>query len=132
MSGKCLLDTNVVIALFAGESAIVDYLKGAEEVFVPSVVIGELYYGARKSSRVADNVARIDDFAASNVVLSCDTATAYRYGEVKNSLREKGRPIPENDIWIAAIALQHDLILLTSDAHFSEVENLRLEDKLRA
>jgi tRNA(fMet)-specific endonuclease VapC len=77
MSGRCLLDTNVVIALFAGEPAIVGYLKGAEEVFVPSIVIGELYYGARKSSRVADNVARIDDFAASNVILSCDTETAY-------------------------------------------------------
>ena len=50
MSGKCLLDTNVVIALFAGEPPIVDYLKGAEEVFVPSIVIGELYYGARKST----------------------------------------------------------------------------------
>lgn len=130
MAGKYLLDTNAVIALFAGDSDVVDLLKDAEEVFVPSIVIGELYYGARKSSRVEDNVARIDDFAANNVVLGCDTETAYQYGEVKNRLRQRGRPIPENDIWIAAIALQHDLILLTSDVHFGEVENLRL-DKLR-
>ena len=73
----------------------------------------------------------MDDYAASNVALGCDTETAYQYGEVKNRLRQKGRPIPENDIWIAVIALQHDLILLTSDAHFGEVENLRLADKLR-
>ena len=130
MSGRCLLDTNIVIALFAGESAIVDLLKDAEEVFIPSIVIGELYYGARKSSRVEDNVARIRDLAASNVVLGCDTETAYQYGKVKDRLRQKGRPIPENDIWIAAIALQHDLTLLTTDAHFDEVENLRLEDQL--
>ncbi|MEE8391198.1 MAG: PIN domain-containing protein [Anaerolineae bacterium] len=94
-------------------------------------MIGELYYGACKSSRVEDNVALIDDFAANNVVLGCDTETAYRYGKVKNRLRQRGRPIPENDIWIAAIALQHDLILLTSDVHFGKVENLKLEDELR-
>jgi len=126
MSGKFLLDTNVVIALFAGDSVVVDFLHNAEEVFVPSVVIGELCYGARKSSRVEDNLARIDDFAASNVILSCDAETAYRYGEVKDRLRQKGRPIPENDIWIAAIAFQHDLTLLTSDMHFAEVEDLGL------
>lgn len=73
-----------------------------------------------------DNLARIDDFAASNVILSCDAETAYRYDEVKDMLRQKGRPIPENDIWIAAIAFQHELILLTSDMHFTEVENLGL------
>ena len=126
MSGKFLLDTNVVIALFGGDSVVVDFLNDAAEVFVPSIVIGELCYGARKSSRVEDNLARIDDFAASNVILSCDTETAYRYGEVKDRLRQKGRPIPENDIWIAAIAFQHELTLLTSDMHFAEVENLGL------
>jgi tRNA(fMet)-specific endonuclease VapC len=51
--------------------------------------------------------------------------TARQYGEVKNRLRLKGRPLPENDVWIAALALQHDLILVTRDAHFQEVENLQ-------
>lgn len=97
------LDTNIVIALFANESVVTDHLGEAEEVFVPSVVLGELYYGARKSSRVKENVVRIDDFAARNVVLGRDTETARRYGEAKNGLRQKGRPIPENDIWITAI-----------------------------
>jgi tRNA(fMet)-specific endonuclease VapC len=55
----------------------------------------------------------------------CDAETAQQYGEVKNKLRLKGRPLPENDIWIAALALQHDLILVTHDAHFQEVESLR-------
>ena len=50
-----------------------------------------------------------------------------RYGKVKNGLRKKGRPIPENDIWIAAIAFQHDLTLVSRDEHFKEVENLKLE-----
>ncbi len=126
MSGKYLLDTNAVIALFADEPAIKDLLREADEVFVPSIVIGELFFGALKSGRVKENLAYIDDFAASSVVLGCDTETARRYGEVKNVLREKGRPIPENDIWIAAIALQHDLILMTRDVHLSEVDRLKL------
>ena len=126
MSGKCLLDTNIVIALFADESAVKDNLSKADEVFVPSIVIGELNYGARKSARSKENLARIDDFAESNVVLGCDTGTAHYYGEIKNALRLKGHPIPENDIWIAAIALQHGLTLATRDAHFGEIENLKI------
>ena len=127
MSGSNLLDTNIVIALFAQDLAVVEHLDKAEEVFIPSIVLGELYFGARKSGRVKENLARIDEFAVSNVVLGCDTETARYYGEIKNSLREKGRPIPENDVWIAAIALQYDLILISRDAHFGEVDNLKVE-----
>ena len=127
MSGRYLLDTNIVIALFAAEPAMKDRLDAAEEVFIPSIVLGELYYGARKSRRVEENIARIDDFAARGVVLSCDTETARRYGELKDGLRRKGRPIPENDIWIAAIALQNDLTLVARDAHFLEVDGLKTE-----
>ena len=126
MSGKCLLDTNVVIALFANEAAVKDNLSKAGEVFVPSVVIGELYYGAYKSTRAKENLTRIDDFASSNLVLDCDAETARVYGDVKNVLRVKGRPLPENDIWIAAIAVQHRLILVSRDAHFGEIENLKV------
>jgi len=127
MSGRYLLDTNIVIALFADESAVKDRLEEAEEVFVSSIVLGELYYGACKSRRVAENMARIDDFAARNVVLGCDMETARRYGEVKDGLRQKGRPVPENDIWIAAMALRNDLTLVARDVHFREVEGLRVE-----
>jgi tRNA(fMet)-specific endonuclease VapC len=58
-------------------------------------------------------------------VLLCDVDVAWRYGEVKKLLRDKGRPIPENDIWIAAIALKHDLTLATRDVHFGEVTGLK-------
>ena len=104
MNGRYLLDTNIVIAIFADEVVVRQQLAGAGEVFIPSIVLGELYYGAQKSARIASNVARVDEFAATNSVLACDTETARRYGEIKSELRAKGRPIPENDIWIAAIA----------------------------
>ena len=127
MSGKFLLDTNIVIAIFAKDDALQQRLGDDIAVFVPSIVLGELYYGAHKSARLAANVARINEFAASNAVLVCDTATAQQYGQIKDSLRVKGRPIPENDIWIASVATQHQLTLVTRDAHFNDIEGLLVE-----
>jgi tRNA(fMet)-specific endonuclease VapC len=126
MNGKYLLDTNIVIALFADDTVVKDNLAKADEVFVPGIAIGELCFGARQSGRVKENLERIDEFVANSVVLGCDAETARRYGEIKNALRIKGHPIPENDIWIAAIARQHDLTLTTRDTHFSEIENLKV------
>ena len=126
MNGRYLLDTNVIIALFAEDRAVKDNLGKAGEVLVPSIAIGELCYGARKSARAKENLARIDEFAANNVVLGCDIETARRYGDIKNTLQIKGRPIPENDIWIAAVALQHGLTLVTRDTHFGEIESLSI------
>ena len=83
----------------AREQTVLDRLAAADAVFVP---IGGLYYGARKSGRVDQNLERLDEFAAAATLLDCNQATAKRYGEIKNGLRTKGRPIPENDIWIAA------------------------------
>ena len=125
MSGRFLLDTNIVIALFADDIAVKSNVAAAEEVFLSSIALGELCYGARRSGRVTENLARIDEFAAHSVVLGCDIDTAHHYGQVKNALRLKGRLIPENDIWVAAIALQHDLTLVTRDPHFDEVESLK-------
>ena len=127
MSGRLLLDTNIVIALFARDASVQDRMASSEEVFVPSIVFGELYYGARKSGRVRSNLARIDEFAASNSVLECDIETARQYGRIKNLLRTKGRPIPENDIWIAAVAQQYQLTLISRDEHFQAVDGLLLE-----
>jgi tRNA(fMet)-specific endonuclease VapC len=127
MSGRLLLDTNIVIPLFAQDGSVLQQLAAAVEVFVPSIVLGELYYGARNSARMEANVARIDQFAARSAVLVCDGVTAQYYGQVKALLRAKGRPIPENDVWIAALAQQYQLTLVTRDDHFREVDGLSLE-----
>jgi tRNA(fMet)-specific endonuclease VapC len=71
------------------------------------------------------NLTRIDELASNTAVLGCDTETARYYGEVKKALRLKGHPIPENDVWIAAVALQHGLALVTRDTHFDEIKNLK-------
>ena len=127
MNGKSLVDTNVVIGLFAGEPAVIEKLQELSAVFLCVPVLGELRYGAEASARVASNLARLDEFARALIVLPCDTATAKYYGEVKVDLRKKGKPVPENDVWIAAIARQHELALLTRDGHFQEIDNLAVE-----
>jgi tRNA(fMet)-specific endonuclease VapC len=126
-TGRVLLDTNILIALLAAERPVVEGVRAAEAVYVPVVALGELYYGARKSARVAENVERIAAFAKAAAVLVCDAETAARYGEVKAALRAVGKPIPENDVWIAAVARQHALVLVSRDEHFRSVPGLEIE-----
>lgn len=126
MSGRYLLDTNIIIALFAGDEAVIEHLREADEVFVPVIAVGELYYGARRSQRRDANLASVDKFLRQNSILNCDIESASRYGEIKDALRKLGRPIPENDLWIAALAKQHNLHLVSRDEHFATIEDLAL------
>ena len=127
MAGRVLLDTNVVIALFAADTAVRAYASQTD-IVLSSTVLGELYYGARKSGRPTRNLSRLDEFAASVAIVACDGVTAQYYGQIKDGLRLKGRPIPENDIWVAAVAIQYGLPLATRDQHFREVDGLRIEN----
>jgi len=127
MNGKFLLDTNIVIAIFANDRSAMTSLADASEVFVPNVTMGELYYGAHKSNRFEFNISRIDEFASISSILGCDLQTSREYAKIKNALREKGRPIPENDIWIAAIAVQYNLTLVSRDDHFKKIDGLHTE-----
>ena len=102
-------------------------MQNGNNLFLASPTVGELYYGAQKSDKVTENLNRINIFVEEHTFLSCDLETAQWYGIIKERLQRKGRPIPNNDIWIAAIAMQHGLILVTRDAHFDEVESLQTE-----
>ncbi len=128
MSGSVLLDTNILIGILAKDEAILSRLMETEAVFLPSIALGELYFGAFKSAHPDDNAERIDRLAASTAILYCDGMTALHYGRIKTGLRAKGRPIPENDIWIAAIAQQHGLTVVSRELHFREIEHLPVED----
>lgn len=127
MNGKYLLDTNIIISLFAKDPRIHNRIANAVEVFIPCIALGELYFGACKSVKIHENTDRIDEFALNNTILSCNTETAKSYGKIKNQLKEKGQPIPENDIWIAAIAHQYVLTLVTDDVHFDAITDLKVE-----
>jgi tRNA(fMet)-specific endonuclease VapC len=125
-SGRYLLDTGIVASFFRGDAGIRDEIAGSEEVFISSITLGELFYGAFKSRRTEGELKKIGEFAQVVRILECDADTAEIYGRIKTALRAKGRPIPENDIWIAAAAMQHELFLAMRDPHFEQVEGLTL------
>ena len=127
-SGKFPLDTNIIIALFEGDDLVLSNLDHASEVFVPAVALGELFFGAAKSGQPAENMAKVERFASGRAILACDLDVSREYGQVKQRLRARGRPLPENDIWIAATAKHHGMTLVTRDSHFTAVENLRTTD----
>jgi tRNA(fMet)-specific endonuclease VapC len=124
MNGRYLLDTNIVIACLSNDPDVVGRINDADEFFVSSTVLGEMLYGAYNSTNVDDNIRRINLFLSKAGLLACDGPTSYIYGEMKTELRQKGRPIPDNDIWIAASAKQHLLTLITRDMHFDKVDKL--------
>ncbi len=127
MNGDYALNTNIVSPLIAKDSSAVARLDERGKFLVSSIVIGELYFGAQNSTRMAENIVQLERFMASVTIIPCDQATARVYGDVRKALKTVGRPIPENDIWIAAISVQHDLTLITLDHHFEHVQGLKLE-----
>ncbi len=127
MSGDYLLDTNIVIAILEGDKRVMSEVARAAAIYHPAIVIGELYYGAFNSSKKNENTQRIDIYKSDVVILNCDDDTAKYYGEIKTELKLKGRPIPENDVWIAALAKQYSLTLVTRDKHFNFIERLALK-----
>jgi len=126
MVGKILLDSNFVIDLLKGNQAAQKLLSAAEQVYVPATVMGELFHGAEVSNRRKAKMAEAEEFASGSNLLPCDLETARHYGGIRGTLQRRGRPIPENDIWIAALAQQHDLAVATKDAHFRQVDALPL------
>ena len=125
MNGKHILDTNIIIRLFAEDAKILQKVDESEEIFVPSIVIGELCYGAFNSKKVKSNISKIEKLTSEVEILDCDYDIGMEYGEIKKELKDKGTPIPDNDIWIAAISRQYNIELISRDEHFKYVENLK-------
>ena len=123
---KCLLDTSVIIHCFKQNNQIVEKLDTLEEIYVPVTLVGELYFGAYKSGDAVKHIAQIESFLANCKILVTDSITSNLYGKIKAALAKKGKPIPENDIWIGAAALQYNIPLFTADKHFQEIDGLDL------
>jgi tRNA(fMet)-specific endonuclease VapC len=89
--------------------------------------LGELFLGAYRSSNPEKHLTQINDFLKKCIVLSADSETAEFYALIKTALLNKGKPIPENDIWIAATARQYGINLITRDKHFNEIDGITIE-----
>jgi tRNA(fMet)-specific endonuclease VapC len=120
-----ILDTNGLSALADGDLALAPIFRGASSIAVPVIALGEYRYGISQSRERAKYEKWLAEFIPTYLVLGVDETTAERYAEIREELRRKGRPIPANDLWIAALARQYSLPLLSRDQHFDFVPGLK-------
>jgi len=122
-----LLDTGILVRSLRGDVAINARIANEPLLYTSSIVLGELYYGAFGSPHEADDVRAVDELTQRMTVLIADMETARQYGRVKRQQRLKGQMLPENDLWIAATAIQYGITLAGRDAHFTWISGLNYE-----
>ncbi len=123
---RVLLDSNAYSLLMRGHEQVAELVRMAEEVLLSAVVVGELMYGFRRGSYFERNVADLRSFLNSPYVsfVAVGPVTADRYSRIAVSLRAKGRPIPTNDVWIAAHVMETGADLVSADGHFEHVDGI--------
>ena len=126
-----LIDTNFYSALDKGDKQAIELIKAFNAMYIPIIVIGELYYGFYRGSQFEENTNKLDKFLSldKTEILHISRRTVEHYGDLAAFCREKGRVLANNDIWIAALALEHDLPLATFDRDFTVFKEY-LGDKL--
>ena len=131
---RVALDTNRLTDLFRGDAQLAQRLASCEKVFVPLVVLGEMKAGFEGGTQRKRNEGLLRNFLAKSTVevLLPSIATSDYYGRLFVQLRKAGTPIPDNDLWIAALALEHNLVLITRDKHFERVPELAREQHPQA
>jgi len=129
---RIIIDTNFYVAFKKRDDAAVVTLKKADYIAVNTVILGELLAGFRCGTREKQNREELYLFFDSPRVdlLSVDDGTAEFYAQVFADLKQKGRPIPTNDLWLAASAMQHGLALATYDDHFNSISGLLLANRI--
>jgi tRNA(fMet)-specific endonuclease VapC len=125
---RLLIDTNIYSYALKGDDEVVEVLKKAEQIGISVISIGELLSGFKGGGKEQKNREELEIFLDSPrvVVYSLDEDTSEFYAEILNNLREIGKPVPTNDIWIAAMAFQNGLKLFTKDNHFKAIAGLSL------
>ena len=120
-----ILDTNALSAWFDGNPQVDELIRAQHQLAVPVVVLGEYRFGIALSRLRKDREARLQILEDNATVLDIDRETARCFASIRLALRKAGSPIPSNDMWIAALALQHTLPLLSRDGHFDAVAGVR-------
>ena len=125
---RLLIDTNIYSYALKGDDEVVEVLKKAEQIGISVISIGELLSGFKGGGKEKKNREELEIFLDSPrvVIYSLDEDTSEFYAEILNNLREIGKPVPTNDIWIAAVAFQNGLKLFTKDNHFKAIAGLSL------
>jgi tRNA(fMet)-specific endonuclease VapC len=126
VSGKIALDTDVAIMFLNGNEIIDTFLAKQAEVYLPVIVAGELIFGALNSKHPEQNIARHKKLIRKSRILTIRETTADTYAKTRLFLKNRGKPIPENDLWIASLCIEHKIPLLSNDAHFEDIQHLVL------
>ena len=123
---RLLLDSSAYSLLMRGHEQVAELVRRAEEVLFSAIVVGELMYGFRRGTRFERNAAGLRAFLESPYSSFVDVGpvTADRYSRIAAALRVKGRPIPTNDVWIAAHAMETGADLVSADIHFEHVDGI--------
>lgn len=124
-SKRVALDTNIAIDILRGDQITLQFLQSFDTVYLPATVRGELLYGLFKSDRRTKQEPRLRAFLRTCKPLNCNQLVAEEYAIIKLQLKNDGKPIPENDIWIAAISNVNQIPLMTRDKHFDYVTSLK-------
>ena len=127
MSGEVALDTSVAVRFLNGDPEVVSRVLALPEIFLSVIVAGELLFGAENSTRALRNSPRYLEFIEACVVVPIERKTAVVYAQTRLALKRKGRPIPMNDVWIAAHCLEQGWVLVTDDSDFDCVDGLVIE-----
>jgi len=128
MSGnKIFLDTNIIIELFAGNEIIADKIKQFGAFYISPIVLGELYVGINRVVNKNKHLHQLNSFLELCHIAEIDKTTSQIFGEITVALYKKGKPIPTNDIWIAASVKQYNLTLISRDKHFDDVDYILTE-----
>jgi predicted nucleic acid-binding protein len=127
---RILIDTNAYAAFKRNDLGTLDVMRSAEYIGVNTVVLGELYSGFKGGSREGRNRKELAQFLDSPRVetVVIDEETAEFYAKIFWDLRKKGKPVPGNDLWVAASAMRHGLALFTYDNHFRDIDGLLLSE----
>jgi tRNA(fMet)-specific endonuclease VapC len=123
---RVALDTNRLTDLFQGDAALAERLGLCDEVWIPLVVLAEIkagFLGGNRRDRNEILLRKLLSKATVGILLP-DRETAEHYARLFVQLKRAGTPVPDNDLWIAALALQHDLLLITRDKHFKSIPQL--------
>lgn len=120
-----ILDTNAVSAIADDDPGIITVLASAEQVSIPVIVLGEYRHGISQSRHKASYESWLAALLQDCIVLDIQEPTTHYYAEITLELKRRGKPIPTNDIWIAALCRQHRLPLLSRDRHFDWVAGIK-------
>ena len=125
---KYLFDTNIIIGFLKNDIKIVERAGELEEINISVITVGEILYGANNSEKSEENIKKYKNFFEFCNIVNVTEKTAEFYAEIRYKLKKAGKPIPENDIWIAAIAVENGYTIITRDKHLKSIEFIKTEE----